>query len=96
MDTQKIADNFRVLKTHQSFFDVQVQIKLNLKTMTNYKSNNATMGEIVAQMLRYEGSNKPIHLDRKLTDRINQAESQQQHYSRSSSLHDLDEGQGPV
>ena len=55
------------------------EVILNMK----YKSNNATMGEICAQMLKHEKTNKPISSNKNLMSKINEAESKQQCYYNS-------------
>ena len=62
-----------------------------------YKSNNATMGEICAEMLKHEKNKKPISSNKDLVNKINEIEYQQQNYVRTAKIGQYnDEGQGPV
>ena len=62
-----------------------------------YKSNNATMGEICAQMIKHEKNKKPISSNKELVNKIQEIESQQQHYSNATkSVQYNDEGHDPI
>ena len=65
--------------------------------MTNYRSNNATMGEICAQMIKHEKNNKPINSNKDLVNKMNKIEAQPQYYGKAAKSKDyMDEGEGPV
>jgi hypothetical protein len=65
--------------------------------MANYKSNNATMGEICAQLIKHEQNNKPISSNKDLMIKMNEAESRQQHYAKPAKSGQYnDEGEGFV
>jgi hypothetical protein len=62
-----------------------------------YKSNNATMGEICAEMLKHEKNKKPISSNKDLVNKINEIEAQPQYHSKAvKSAHYNAEGEGPI